>query len=96
MVTISTLIVKHLNKLTAYQGVKLPNNWGLNILKYSETYLSKKLIFHLWNLDSCLIKSDYKIAVSLKKNRVIKNNWINHPVLLKGDEIELVPLEKDI
>lgn len=25
----------------------------------------------------------------------MKNNWINHPVVLKGDEIELVPLEKE-
>ncbi|ESU19836.1 GNAT family acetyltransferase [Flavobacterium enshiense DK69] len=23
------------------------------------------------------------------------NNWINHPVVLKGDEIELLPLEKE-
>jgi RimJ/RimL family protein N-acetyltransferase len=25
----------------------------------------------------------------------MKNNWINHPILLKGDEIELLPLEKE-
>ncbi|MCD0472471.1 GNAT family N-acetyltransferase [Flavobacterium sp. JAS] len=25
----------------------------------------------------------------------MKNNWINHPILLKGDQIELLPLEKE-
>ena len=26
---------------------------------------------------------------------MMKNNWINHPIVLKGDEIELLPLEKE-
>lgn len=25
----------------------------------------------------------------------MKNNWINHPIVLKGDEIKLLPLEKE-
>jgi len=25
----------------------------------------------------------------------MKNNWINHPIVLKGDEIEVLPLEKE-
>lgn len=25
----------------------------------------------------------------------MKNNWINYPILLKGDQIELLPLEKE-
>jgi RimJ/RimL family protein N-acetyltransferase len=35
------------------------------------------------------------LSGKLKKDRIMKSNWINHPVILKGDEIELLPLEKE-
>jgi RimJ/RimL family protein N-acetyltransferase len=33
------------------------------------------------------------IRVSLKKYDFMNSNWVNHPILLKGNEIALLPLE---
>jgi RimJ/RimL family protein N-acetyltransferase len=47
------------------------------------------------NLVPNLSKTKCCFSGKLKKDRIMKSNWINHPVILKGDEIELLPLEKE-